>query len=113
MGSASKSTLNKRKLTCFKIPEKVERYVDENNLPFRGQTRYVNVFLIYHMLVILAQGEYHTDSAKVLRKKSRQNLCYALTSSQVSIKEKIYIIMAAITPKLFCCAYRKKYRRRK
>lgn len=111
-GSASKSSLNDRKLTCFLIPDTINKYIEEKGLPYIEDAKYFPVHLIYHMLVILATGEYSTNSARVLQKKARENLKYALTSTDVSVKERIYVLMSAISPKLFCNAYTIKYWRR-
>lgn len=112
VGSASKSALNDRKLTCFLIPEAVCAYIRKHNLPYAKEAEYVPIFLIYHMLVILANGKYNKGPAKVLRDQARKNLNYAMCAENVSLRNRIYILLAAITPRLFCLAYHVKYRGR-
>lgn len=109
-GSASKSSLNERKLSCFLIPEAVNAYIAQKNLPYKKEAKYVPIFLINHMLVILANGKYEKGPAKALCGQARKHLAYALTGKGVPLRQRIYTLMAAITPRLFCLAYKIKYR---
>jgi len=110
VGSASKSSLNERKLTCLLIPEVINAYIEKENLPYKSEAEYVPVFLINHMLVILANGEYAKSPAKILCRFARKHLGYALTGKNIPLRQRIYTLMAAITPRLFCLAYNIKYR---
>lgn len=110
IGSASKSSLNERKLTCFLIPEAVNAYIAQHNLPYKKEAAYVPMFLLNHALVSLANGEYAKGPAKILCRHARKHLGYALGSEIVPLRQRIYVLMAAITPRLFCLAYKIKYR---
>lgn len=110
VGSASKSSLNKKKLTCLLIPEKVNGYLEENKLNYLEEAKYVPVFLLNHLLVILANGEYKKSESQVLKKKAKEVLSYTLHSNNVPKRQKIYIMMCSISPKLFCIAYHIKYK---
>lgn len=108
-GSASKSSLNQRKMTSFLIPDKVKDYISWNDLSYREEAKYIPVFLIYHALVILANGEYSKREARTLTQIAREQLKYAVPSKTVPLKQKIYIIMAALSPRVFCYVYHIKY----
>ena len=108
-GSASKSALNQEKLSCFLIPKKVNEYIKKNNLPYEEEAKYVSIFLINHMLVILANNDYEVEGSHFLKKKARNSFFYALKSNTVPIKQKLYITMCAISPRIFCFAYHLKY----
>ena len=109
-GSASKSELNNRKLTCFQIVDEVKLYVEKNNLPYNTELKVLNVHFLYHMLVILANGKYNKEPAKELCRQARKILFSVLTSKTMSSKKKLYTLMTAIHPRLFCVAYKLKYR---
>lgn len=109
VGSASKSNLNSRKLTCFLIPEKLNEYIEKNGLPYQNETTYVTVCLLNHMLVILANGDYVKKPANALKAQARKIFKYAILSKPVPVRQKIYIAMASISPKIFCFFYRLKY----
>lgn len=110
IGSASKSPLNEKQLTCLLIPEKVNRYLEKNKLNYLEDAKYIPVFLLNHLLVILANGEYKKSESKVLKKKAKEVLLYALCSNNVPKRQKIYTLMCSISPKLFCIAYHIKYK---
>lgn len=110
IGSASKSSLNEKQLTCLLIPEKVNRYLEKNKLNYLEDAKYIPVFLLNHLLVILANGEYKKSESKVLKKKAKEVLLYALCSNNVPKRQKIYTLMCSISPKLFCIAYHIKYK---
>lgn len=112
-GSASKSSLNARKMTCFKIPARIQSYVKMKALPYQEMTEYSWIFLLNQMLVLLANNEYAPKEAEQLKKIARQNLRYACTADIVPLKQKIYTLMCAISPKMFCAVYHVKYWRRK
>lgn len=111
MGSASKSMLNSRKMSCFLIPSKVNAYIEEKCLPYMDEARYVPVFLVNHILVILANTEYEPKEAKKLRVEAHNVLGYTLKSKGVLFRQKVYILLASISPKLFCIAYHLKWRK--
>lgn len=100
-GSASKSPLNRRKMSCFLIPQKVEDFVRVNKFPLTEEMRFVHVFLIYHMLVVYSENGSVENSLRKLKKISLQNLWYVLTSNKVSYRYKMYILMTAIHPIIF------------
>ena len=112
-GSASKSKLNAKKMTCFRIPERIQSYVKMKALPYQELTEYSWIFLLNHMLVLLANNEYAPEEAEQLKKIARQKLRYACTADIVPLKQKVYILMCAISPKVFCAVYHIKYWRRK
>ena len=109
IGSASKSKLNPKKLTCFLIPNKVNQYIQTHNLPYEVEAKYIPIFLINHMLVILANNDFEIQYSNYLKKESRKHFFYALKSKHVSKRQKIYITMSAISPRIFCFAYHLKY----
>lgn len=108
-GSTSKSKLNAKKMTCFQIPKRIQDYVKLNKLPYQKLTAYSWIFLLNHMLVLLANNEYAPKEADQLKKIARQHLRYACTEDIVPLKQKIYILMCAISPKVFCAVYHVKY----
>lgn len=112
-GSASKSKLNERKLTCFLIPERVERYIKENDLPYKKSVGYIWIFLLNHMLILLANNEYVPTEAKKLKKIAQKKLVYAWTAENIPLKQRIYTLMCAISPRVFCWVYHLKYLWRK
>lgn len=113
IGSASKSKLNARKLSCFLIPNKVTEYVKEQNLPYEELVDYTWVFLLNHMLVLLANNEYAAKEADELKMIARNKLLYAWTADVVPFKQRVYTLMCAISPKVFCVFYHMKYIGRK
>ena len=110
-GSASKSPLNKRKMSCFLIPHSVEKFVSKHNLPLSEDVKFVPIFLLYHMLVIYSGNGYVEKTISKLRKIAIQNLGYALKSPNVALRYKIYVLMAAIHPILFKVLYNLKNRK--
>ena len=112
VGSASKSNLNDRKMTCFLIPDKVNSHILDFKLPYEKEAKYVPVFLLNHMLVILANGDYVTKPANDLKRHAKRMLLYAIFSVDVSMRQKLYVLMTVVSPKFFYDVYRLKYRRR-
>lgn len=108
-GSASKSSLNAKKLSCLLIPEKVNDYIRKNNLPCIEEAKYVPVFLINHLLVILANNEYRKVESRQLKIEARKQLLYVWTGKNIPVRQKIYISMCAVSPRIFCVVYRLKY----
>lgn len=104
-GSASKSPLNRRKMSCFLIPHSVEEFVSKHNLPLSEDVKFVPIFLLYHMLVIYSGNSYVEKTISELRKIAIQNLWYALKTPNVALRYKIYVLMAAIHPVLFKVLY--------
>lgn len=111
-GSASKSSLDDRKMTCFLITEKVKKYIQDNNLPYDKQAENIPAFLLYHMLVVLANESYVVNQSKQLCRIARGLLKSSLKSDNISKKLKFYTLLAAVSPRLFCLAYHIKYRGR-
>lgn len=109
IGSASKSKLNARKMSCFLIPPKVIEHIKEQNLPYEKLVDYTWVFLLNHMLVLLANNEYADREANALRLIARERLKYALTADVVPLKQRIYTLMCAISPKIYCAFYHAKH----
>lgn len=110
-GSASVSPLNERKMTCFKIPQLVNSYIESKHLSFIEDAKYVPVFLLYHMLVCYSVHGCASDENKQLKRMARKIMPYALTSCNVDIKHKIYMAIACISPDLFKLLYNHKNRR--
>lgn len=108
-GSTSKSSLNEKKISCFLIPKKVNEYIKINNLSYREEAKYIPIFLINHMLVIFANNDYKVEYSKILKMQARRNLLYVWKCKNVPKKQKIYVTMCAISPRLFCIAYHLKY----
>lgn len=104
-GSASKSPLNKRKMSCFLIPHSVEKFVSKHNLPLSEDVKFVPIFLLYHMLVIYSGNGYVEKTISKLRKIAIQNLGYVLKTPNVALRYKIYVLMAAVHPILFKVLY--------
>jgi glycosyltransferase involved in cell wall biosynthesis len=104
-GSASKSPLNERKMSCFLIYEKVKEFIQKNYPDLLELTRYVPIFLIYHMLVIYSGNGAIENTIEQLKRIARKNLFYALISSNVSLRYKVYLILASIHPILFKVLY--------
>lgn len=109
LGSASKSSLNARKMTCFAILDRVSAYIREKQLPYEKEAEYIPTFLINHMLILLANGDYVQKEGRQLRGIARKNLRGALASNVAYKRQKVYTLMAAISPRLFCWAYSMKY----
>jgi len=109
-GSASKSGLDEKKLSCLLIPERVAGFVKKKHLPYTSEIQYIPVFLLNHLLVILANSEYRSAECQVLKTKARQILKSALKSAAVPVRQKIYVTMCAVSPRIFCIAYHIKYR---
>lgn len=109
LGSASQSKLNDRKLTCFLIPERVQFYIRTNNLPYEKSVGYIWIFLLNHMLVLLANNEYTPTEAKKLKKIAQKKLLYAWTAENIPLKQRAYTLMCAISPRMFCWAYHLKH----
>lgn len=110
-GSASKSNLNERKMTCFKIPEKVKQYSCKHGLPYKKQAESLDVHLLYYMLVCLANGDYIPKQAVQLKKIARKTVFPMLKEKKdLPLKKKLYVVMTAVSPRLFCWTYHIKYR---
>lgn len=102
-GSASQSKLNARKMTCFLIPERVESHIQANQLHYENATDYLWIFLLNHALVLLANNEYAPKEAAALKKIAQSKL---LTCERhMPFRQRIYTLMCAISPRLFCWAY--------
>lgn len=108
-GSASKSSLDEKKLSCLLIPEKISNYIEKEKLPYSEEVKYIPIFLLNHLLVILANSEYRAKECAILKKKAQEILKYTCRSSFVPRRQKIYTVMCAISPRIFCCAYHLKY----
>ncbi|NLJ70778.1 MAG: glycosyltransferase family 2 protein [Clostridiaceae bacterium] len=113
VGSTSKSPLNEKKMSCFLIPEKVEKYAKEHNLPYGGYGRQITVHLLYHLLVILANNDYVNKEADKLKYIARRVLPKIITDKRIVMKKRFYVFITAITPKLFRILYKIKYLRRR
>ncbi|MGH2268585.1 glycosyltransferase family 2 protein [Streptococcus uberis] len=109
-GSASNSELTFRKLSCLLIPEKVNAYIVEHHQELVKYVDYVPVFLLNHMLVVLANSTYKKSEAEMLKKFARKQVGFSMTSRLVPFRQKIYTVMAAISPHIFCWSYRLKRR---
>lgn len=100
-GSASKSPLNKRKMSCFLIPNKTKLFVDSSFPNLSDHIKYIPIFLIYHMLVIYSSSGAIENTINDLRRVSQENLKYAWSSPMVSLRYKLYITLSSIHPYLF------------
>jgi len=109
-GSTSRSALDGKKLSCLLIPERTADYVKKEHLPYTREVQYIPVFLLNHLLVILANSEYRPAESQILKAKARQILRYALESAAVPVRQKIYVAMCAVSPRIFCIAYHIRYR---
>lgn len=105
IGSASKSPLNGRKLSCFKIANIVCETIKKYKLPYADYFYNVPAFLIYHMLVIYARNGYIEDSKNKLKAFARLNLKATWYCKEVSLKHKLYVLLACINPVLFKILY--------
>ena len=104
-GSASKSPLNMRKISCFKIKQSVEKRIKELE-PFRTfNTQIVQSFLIYHMLVAYAGSGAVDNTQRILRNICIRSLYPTIFSKDIAIRHKLYTLLGAIHPKLFKCLY--------
>ena len=100
-GSASLSPLNLKKMTCFNIVHSVDELVKDKQSLLGSESKYVSIFLLYHMLVVYSNNGSIEHAELLLRKKARENLHYALYSSHVSFKTKSYVFLASIHPIFF------------
>lgn len=100
-GSASKSPLNKRKMSCFLIPDKAKQFVENNYPNLSDHSKYIPIFLIYHMLVIYSSSGAIENTINDLRRISQEHLVYAWTAPIVSLRSKLYVTLASIHPYLF------------
>ena len=109
-GSASVSQLNSRKLTSLTIPTCVNNYLLYNHINYFEDANNVPVFIIYHMLVIYStQGA--IDAAEIkLRNFARKILRKLIFNKMITLKHKVYIILASIHPALFKLIYKFKNR---
>lgn len=114
IGSASKSAVNGKKMTCFLIPDKVRAYLKENQLDYLLEyAEGLEAILLNHIMVIEAnskesQSKYHDE----IRKIARDHLIHTLKNKRIMKRQKIYCILMAITPNLFKMCYRFKYGRK-
>lgn len=104
-GSASKSPLNNRKMSCFLIIEKARYFIKMNYPDLLESAQYIPIFLIYHMLVIYSGNGAIENTVKQLKRIARKNMFYALSSSCVSLRYKSYVMLASIHPFLFKILY--------
>lgn len=111
IGSASTSAMNDQKLSSLLIPDKVEKQVAEQGLPYQAEAPYVRVYILYHLLVILAGGTYQCKAAAKIAAHARRALPFALRTGWVPLRQKAYMLAASISPRIFCRAYALKYRR--
>lgn len=110
IGSASKSPLNKKKMSCFLIPDIIRQYIAENDLPYMRYTDCLEIRLLNHILVIAANND-KVDNIynKQFRQIARKNLKKCLKSKNILLRQKLYTFMTSISPRLFYLAYKIKY----
>ena len=114
MGSASKSALNEKKMTCFKIPDKVRKYLRNNHLDFLLEYAdgLESIFLNHIMVIEANSNEKKSIYNNTIKKIARENLGHTLRNKHIMKRQKIYCILIAITPELFKICYRFKYGRK-
>ena len=113
LGSASKSPLNSRKLSCFKIIEAVNNEIikQKQEHQFKDDKKNIPAFLIYHMLVAYANNGAIENADKQLRKYAQHYLPMVLSSATVNMKSKIYVLIACASLKIFKVLYNLKNRK--
>lgn len=111
LGSASKSPLNERKMTCLQIPAIVQKLVESRSPQLLPHSDFVIFFLLYHLLVIYSTRGCISNEDSVLKHIARANIKKVLSSNLVGGKMKIYVILSAINPAWFKYLYLIKNRR--
>ena len=99
---------NFKVLLAFNIVHSVDELVKDKQSLLGSESKYVSIFLLYHMLVVYSNNGSIEHAELLLRKKARENLHYALYSSHVSFKTKSYVFLASIHPIFFSFFYRLK-----
>lgn len=108
--SASQSPINSRKLSCFLIPNKVDKFLEEHNLNYPNADNKVMVFLVYMMLVNYTSSGCDTvDDYKKIKLYSKKVLSFALFNKETSLNNKLSVLLGAISPKLFAFLFNLKY----
>lgn len=114
IGSASKSVLNEKKMSCFRIPDKVRNYLKENQLEdFIQYADGLEAILLNHIMVVEANSDHKASKYnRQIRDIARKSLIKTLKNKNVLGRQKIYSILIAIRPGLFVMCYRIKYKRK-
>jgi len=110
-GSASHSSINERKLSCFNMTQGVIASVKESCPQYLNIAECHDARLLTHLLVIAAlcpsiDKKYNDEFKRI----ARQQFLKAMKTKYLSRKKKIYILMTAISPKIYYFFYKMKYR---
>jgi len=110
-GSASKSPLNSKKMSCFLIPTIIRKYILDNKLPYLELTDCLEIRLLNQILVIAANYGSKDVYNRQLKEIARKHLKKCLKSKDILLRQKIYTIMTSISPRIFYILYRIKNRK--
>lgn len=113
-GSASKSCINDRKLTSLKIASITQEYVNERMPQLIDYASDLETRLVLHLLVVAANTDTTEEKYnKLFREIIRKNFKKSLKSKYLLKRQKMYIIMAALSTRLYYFFYYLKYWRKK
>lgn len=99
-GSASNSPLNLKKISCFKIMDKLGI---AQNSKYQNKL-YLDIFifnLAYNMMSIYSVHGGADDSYKIVEKFCRKHCLHLFRSKHIKLKQKLYILIAGCSMKLY------------
>lgn len=114
MGSASKSELNKRKMSCLLIPQKVRLCLkNQGRKDLFKYAEGLEAVFIYHLMVISANSKANSEVAedeREIQKIARNRLLTILQNKYLLKRLKLYSVMVAVHPVIFRICYKMKKR---
>ena len=113
MNSASTTSINEKKLTCFMIPRKVEKILEEKKkMDLIIYVKCLNVIFLNLIMISKALSVINIKKYNVyLKKIAKNNFQYALKNKELLTRQKVYCFMIMISPEIFRYFYRIKHRR--
>lgn len=110
LGSASKSSLNEKKLTCLFIPQKVRDILLVHCSEYLIYADGLEAVFLNHIMVSAANsGATFKQYVGSIKAFARNSLTAILKSKNILKRQKVYAIITALSPCLFVAIYRMKY----
>jgi len=110
-GSASHSSVNDRKMSCFNMTKDVLSTVNEKYPQYSDIAECHDSRLLCHLMVIAANCDFVDEKYnREFKKIARRELLKTVKSKYISKRNKLYVLMTAISPKLYYFSYKAKYK---
>lgn len=110
-GSASHSSVNDRKMSCFNMTKDVLSTVNEKYPQHSDIAECHDSRLLCHLMVIAANCDFVDEKYnREFKRIARRELLKTIKSKCISKRNKLYVLMTAISPKLYYFSYKAKYK---